>query len=144
MAPQQQRALCVGYQLGGRGTRCRYGGSFRTKREAKIRRDWIAGELAALRVPDLTLLREPETAPTLAEAAKRWQASRVDVADSTAVVHRTALNRALKVLGSKRIDGDHRARRCRPCRGPARERQCTRLDREDRELPRDDARPRGG
>ncbi len=40
-------------------------------REAKIRRDWIAGELAALRTPDLALLREPVLAPTLAEASQR-------------------------------------------------------------------------
>jgi integrase len=94
----------VGFQLGGRGTRSRYAGSFKTKREAKLRRDWIAGELAALRVPDLTLLREPEHAPRLREAAERWQASRVDVAEATTVQHRTALNRALPVIGTTRID----------------------------------------
>jgi hypothetical protein len=55
----------------------RYGGSFRTLREARIRRDVIAGELAALRMPALRLA-EPEEAPTLAEAAERWRASRVD------------------------------------------------------------------
>jgi hypothetical protein len=45
-----------------------------------------------------------ELAPTFAEAAKRWQASRVDVADSTRVQHETALNRALPFLGDRRLD----------------------------------------
>jgi integrase len=94
----------VRYLLGGRESRKRYAGSFQTMREAKIRRDWVAGELAALRVPDLRMLAEPEPAPTLAEAAKRWQASRVDVAAATATQHRTALNRVLPTLGRTRVD----------------------------------------
>lgn len=63
----------VEYRLGGRESSSRYGGSFRTMREAKTRRDWIAGELAALRLPDLRLLHERVLRPTLAEAAQRWQ-----------------------------------------------------------------------
>jgi hypothetical protein len=39
----------VRYRIGGRALR--FGGSFLTQREAKIRRDTIAGKLAALRVP---------------------------------------------------------------------------------------------
>jgi integrase len=73
-------------------------------REAAIRKQWIAGELAALRVPDLRLLSEPELAPTFAEAATRWQASRVDVAEATRVQHVTALNRALPLIGERRLD----------------------------------------
>jgi hypothetical protein len=64
----------VGYQLGGRGSRSRYGGSFATMREAQLRKKWIAGQLARMEVPDLSLLREPEPAPTFSEAAARWQA----------------------------------------------------------------------
>lgn len=94
----------VQYTLGGRGSRKRYAGTFRTMREALIRKQWVGGELAALRVPDLALLREPELAPTFVEAAKRWQASRVDVAEATRVQHRTAVNRALPILGASRID----------------------------------------
>src|SRR6266511_2383969 len=86
------------YRLGGRESRSHYGGSFRTMREAKIRRDWIAGELAALRVPDLARLRDPAPSPTLAEAARRWQESRVDVAEATRLQHRTALRKPLLVL----------------------------------------------
>ena len=90
--------------LGGYRSRIRYAGSFRTKREATIRKQWVAGELAAQRVPDLKILREPELAPTFAEAAKRWQASRVDVEESTTIHHTTALNRALPIIGGLRLD----------------------------------------
>ncbi len=95
----------VGYTLGGRGARCRYGGTFKTKREAKIRRDWIAGELAALRVPDLSLLSVEEAqAPTFAVAAKAWLDSRIDVSEGTKTQNRTSVNRAVQVIGSHRID----------------------------------------
>jgi integrase len=93
----------VMYRVGGREASPRYGGSFRTMREARIRRDWIAGELAALRVPDLRRLAEAGRAPTLAEAAKRWQASRVDVSAATVTYHRSALRRADSLL-NRRID----------------------------------------
>ena len=43
----------VEHRLGGRESATRYGGSFRTKREALARNAWIVGELAALRVPRL-------------------------------------------------------------------------------------------
>src|SRR5207247_1922339 len=89
--------------LGGRETAPRYGGSFKTLREARVRRDLIAGELAALRVPDL---RRAATAaaPTVREAAARWRASRLDVSDGTRVLHRVALDRVLPILGSRRVD----------------------------------------
>jgi hypothetical protein len=94
----------VRYTLSGRGARKRYGGIFKTMREATIRRQWIDGELAALRPPDLTLFVEPVPAPTFADAATRWQASRVDVAAATHVQHCTALNRALPSIGTTRLD----------------------------------------
>jgi hypothetical protein len=93
----------VMYRLGGRETDPRYGGSFKTKREALARKAWIAGELAALRVPEIGFPAE-QTAPTLAEAATRWQRSRLDVSEATKIQHRTALNRALPILGGRRID----------------------------------------
>jgi integrase len=80
-----------------------YAGVFRTMREARARRDWVPGELAALRVPDLTRLAAPKTAPTLKRLAERWQASRVDVRDSTRIQHRTALGRVLPILGDKAV-----------------------------------------
>jgi integrase len=97
----------VEYRLGGRQTKARYAGTFKTLREAKGRKAWVAGELAAMRVPDLSVLTAGATtpsSPTLAEAGERWAASRVDVASSTAVVHRVALSRALPLIGARRID----------------------------------------
>ena len=89
----------VEYRLGGRESRIRYGGSFKTKREATTRAGWIAGELAAQRVPDLGSLAEPVAAPTLREAATRWQESRVDVAENTRLQHRSAVRMLLPLLG---------------------------------------------
>jgi len=93
----------VEYQLDWRKN-ARYGGSFKTKREAQIRKSFIVGELAALRVPDLSILREPDRAPTLAETIERWKSSRVDVSDGTRVFHRVALDRLLPLLGDRRVD----------------------------------------
>jgi integrase len=73
-------------------------------REATIRRNWIAGELAAMRVPDLSALAAPKAALTLSEAAERWRESRVDVAESTRVLHRVALGRVLPILGKRPVD----------------------------------------
>ena len=93
------------FRLGGRESTERYGGSFATHKLALARKAWIMGELAALRVPDLGLLNvEPERSPIVAEAAERWRASRVDVADSTRVLHRVALGRVLPILGDSHVD----------------------------------------
>src|SRR6476620_6107330 len=90
----------VRYRLGGREAPRLYAGSFRTMREAQTRRNWVAGELAARRITDLSMLTSPTVAPTLRDAAKRWQASRVDVRENTRIQHRTALGRLLPILGS--------------------------------------------
>lgn len=82
----------------------RYGGSFATKREALIRKAWIAGELTALRMPDLRLLASETAAETVATAAERWQASRVDVAAGTAQAYRVALGWILPKIGHVPLD----------------------------------------
>jgi integrase len=105
--PSGHRRYRVKYRLGGREARSRYAGQFATKRKATTRQQWVAGELAARRVPDLTMLREPEREPTLAEAANRWRASRIDVVEGTQNVHRSAFNRIAKVapdLLHRRLD----------------------------------------
>jgi len=94
----------VEYRLGGREARIHYGGSFATKREATIRAGWIAGELAGQRVPLLGRASEPTPASTLREAAKRWQESRVDVAENTRLQHRSAVQMLLPLLGDRRVD----------------------------------------
>jgi integrase len=93
----------VEYREGGRDSKVRYAGSFRTRRLATIRAGYVEGELAAKRAPDVRGERAP-TVPTFAVAATRWQASRVDVAEATATQHRTALNRVLPTLGRSRVD----------------------------------------
>jgi integrase len=98
----------VEYRLGGRATRVRYGGSFRTMREATLRRGWIAGELASLRVPDLAMLvDEGPQSPTLREAVDRWRTSRIDVDDGTRTNDRVNTERLFKhepALASARVD----------------------------------------
>jgi integrase len=95
-------AYLVRFRLGGREAVPRYGGSFRTKREADIRRQWVSGELAAMRVPNLELVASAP-AETLAGVAERWRQSRRDVADGTAATHRVNLGRILPRLGTRPI-----------------------------------------
>jgi integrase len=94
----------VEFRLGGRESATRYGGSFRSKREADERRRWVDGELAGRRVPNLGSLAPMRRAPTLAEAAERWQAARVDLAENTKTRHGLEVNRIRPLLGSRRID----------------------------------------
>jgi hypothetical protein len=106
----------VMYRLGGRESAPRYAGAFSTMREARIRRDWVAGELAGLRVPNVRLLTEPVKAPTLADAARRWQESRVDISENTRLQHRSAVNAVLPAWRSARRR-HHASRSRRPRRG---------------------------
>src|SRR5829696_10418266 len=82
--PGGQPRYRVKFTLGGSGARHRYAGTFKTKDEARLRRRWVAGELAALRVPDLMLLvAELPQATTLREATESWRSSRIDVDEGT-------------------------------------------------------------
>jgi integrase len=91
----------VRFTLGGSEARKRYGGTFKTRAEALARRKWIAGELAAMRVPDVHLLSaaDPE-ALTIGAAGDEWLASRIDVADSTLTRNGLELDRIRRLLGS--------------------------------------------
>jgi integrase len=89
----------VRYRLGGRSARLLYAGSFTRKEDARARARWIEGELAAMRVPDLSLIApDVVTPPTVAEIAERWQATRVGVADTTATTYTVNLSRILPAL----------------------------------------------
>jgi integrase len=96
------------YRVGGRESSTRYAGSFKRKEDAVKRKRFVDGELAVLRVPDLqALAQESLGAPTLAQAAERWRESRVDVAEQTANMHRSAFVRIFKVkpeLRARRVD----------------------------------------
>ncbi len=94
----------VMFKVGGRESANRYAGSFPTMREAKLRRDWVAGELASLRVPDPSLLDGARSVETVADACDRWRASRVDVVESTRVLHRVALRRVTNIIGAAPVD----------------------------------------
>jgi integrase len=94
----------VEYRPGGRDTPTAFAGSFRTRRLAIVRAAWVENELAAGRIPALELVPAEKASPTFKLAAERWQASRVDVADATAVQHRSALNRALPIIGTTTTD----------------------------------------
>jgi integrase len=56
------------------------------------------------RAPNLNLLSEPTAAPMFEQAARSWQAARVDVAEPTRTQHRIQLEKLLPLIGSKRID----------------------------------------
>jgi integrase len=94
----------VVFRVGGREAPARHAGAFRTEREAKARKAWVLGELASMRVPDVRLLTVESSAPTFANAAAAWRETRVDVTESTRVLHRVALNRAMPTLGTLRVD----------------------------------------
>ena len=89
------RRFVVRYRLGGRAYPVEHAGTFPTMREAKIRRDLVAGELAAGRNPRLLLdaMRQaPPAVKTFREWAEEYRASRVDLASATrdAIQVRTA------------------------------------------------------
>jgi integrase len=95
-----RRRYRVLYRLGGRESKARYAGSFKTRAEALERRRWVDGELAALRVPDWrSIEQEPAQARALSKAAELWRESRVDVSTGTMETYRVAINRLRTRLG---------------------------------------------
>jgi integrase len=81
------RRFVVRYRLGGRSYPIQHGGSFPTMREAKIRRDLVAGELAAGRNPRIlldTLTAAPSALRTFETVAREYEKTRVDLAPVTA------------------------------------------------------------
>lgn len=80
-----KRRFAVRYRLGGRAYPVRNAGSFPTMKEARIRRDLVAGELAAGRNPErlLRTLTEAPARTRFADVAELYVASRIDLAAST-------------------------------------------------------------
>jgi integrase len=94
----------VCYRLGGRAYPVEHGGSFKTLKEAKARRDVIGGEIAAGRNPrdPLSAMTEaPAPIMPLATWAKRYAASRVDYAEETAKNVSSHLKAILPTLGER-------------------------------------------
>jgi integrase len=108
MTKEGGRRYRVEYRLGGRESKPLYGGSFKTRREANQRRDWLRGELIALRAPDLRQLEQVQVQqPFLSDAAEAWRTSRVDVVEQTGNMHRSSFVRIFKVapeLRRRRVD----------------------------------------
>jgi integrase len=93
----------VEFRQGGREAPTRYGGSFKTKAEARERKKWIAGELAAKRPPDIRFA-EPDRALTFSLAAKAWLATRIDVAGATTIRNQLEVKRIEPHLGARLVD----------------------------------------
>jgi integrase len=87
----------VRYRLGGRESALRHGGVFPTMREASVRARWIGGELAARRVPDLSI--ERPVGVTLGELTERYLATRIDASDKTLKTYRQAFTRLGALAG---------------------------------------------
>lgn len=95
----------VYWRRGGRAFKEMYAGSFKTLKEAKTRRDLIAGELAAGRDPQLVLdaLKHPpvvQQGPSLEQRWNEFIASRVDVGGKAHAQYRNARDRWLPILGA--------------------------------------------
>jgi integrase len=97
------RRYAVRFRRGGRYFPVEHGGTFGTLREARIRRDLIAGELAAGRDPReaLRALTEKPAARTLAQTFEAFIESRVDVAEATIENYKTHRDRLIGPLGPK-------------------------------------------
>jgi integrase len=93
----------VRYRLGGRAYPVEHGGSFKTLRDAKARRDLIGGELAAGRNPAeaLRALRETPRRRTFSDLYDAFTASRVDVAEQTKANYATHRIRLVELLGDR-------------------------------------------
>ena len=96
----------VRFRLGGRSYPIQHAGSFKTLKEAKTRRDLVAGELAAGRNPADTLhaLLEhaaPRRIATVSEWADRYLASRIDLDANTKRNYRTALKKVGETFGGR-------------------------------------------
>jgi integrase len=94
---------CVRYRLGGRAYPIVHGGSFARERDARTRRDLIAGELAAGRNPAdaLRAMVERPTVRTFAETFDGFTASRVDVSEATNENYKTHRIRLVDLLGDR-------------------------------------------
>jgi integrase len=96
------RRFAVRYRLGGRSWPIQHGGVFATLKEARARRDLIAGELAAGRNPAAVLRRKPHApALTFTTWAERFTSSRIDADPTTMRTYAAALRKAGEQFGSR-------------------------------------------
>src|SRR5215207_1031474 len=101
-----ERRYVVRYRLGGRGHPLIYGGTFLREKEARVRKDWIVGEVAAGRNPQGSLQAlltpvAPIKVETLLDLGPRYLTSRVDLDAKTEKSHRSALERIYAWAGDR-------------------------------------------
>ncbi|MEJ7793693.1 MAG: site-specific integrase [Gaiellaceae bacterium] len=104
-----ERRFHVRYRLGGRAYPVEHGGSFGTLREARLRRDLIAGELAAGRNPAGLLQAMQTTAVTnkivtVSEWGERFLAARIDIDVNTKKNYASAIRRISETFGDRDPD----------------------------------------
>jgi hypothetical protein len=86
----------VMFRIGGHEISPKHAGAFPTKREAEIRKQWVAGEIAAKRFPDSRLLApEPVSIVILNQIADGWRIARIDLSEGTRQRHEVELARVL-------------------------------------------------
>jgi integrase len=94
----------VRYRLGGRAYPIAHAGSFRTLKEAKARRDYVAGELAAGRNPALAL-HALSASPTAIVSVETWASrfldSRIDIDANTKKNYRFGLKKISETFGDR-------------------------------------------
>jgi integrase len=91
----------VRYRRGGRAWPLVAAGSFSTLREARIRRDVIAGELAAGRDPADALSQPQASRRTFREWAKAYKTSRIDIGEQTLRNMDSHIKRLLPTFGDR-------------------------------------------
>jgi integrase len=99
-----ERRYVVRYRLGGRAYPIAHAGAFGTMKEARGRRDFVAGEIAAGRNPAdalRALLMPPSPMLTVGCWAERFLTSRIDIDSNTTKNYRSALRKAGETFGNR-------------------------------------------
>lgn len=101
-----ERRYAVRYRLGGRSYPVEHGGTFKTMKDARARRDLIAGELSAGRNPAILLraLTTPIVTPeivTVSEWGERFVTSRIDIDQNTAKNYRSGIKKISDTFGDR-------------------------------------------
>jgi len=101
-----ERRYVVRYRLGGRAYPIEHGGSFRTMKDARARRDLIIAELSAGRNPAillraLTMIIVTPTIVTVSEWGERFVTSRIDIDVNTAKNYRSGIKKISETFGDR-------------------------------------------
>src|SRR5262249_20883388 len=101
------KRFVVRYRVGGRETLAQHAGSFQTMKEAKLRRDLIAGELAAGRNPGVTLTalaNASAPAVTMRTWTTKFLDSRIDIDANTRKNYNSILTKISNRFGDRAPD----------------------------------------